>query len=351
MTLRELRQLPNEEILILLSKMKKEQGELSPDFKLFYEILEEARVEKLPSKERHEIFLKSKIDWCKLYPDFKRISDTMEKFKTDEMLAEYGKKSPPPSIHDKAIQVFKKCISFKVKFTKKIQSHLNQHPETLHIHYYQTGIYCISENTVKCFLKEYQSWNLSICSMWNEIYYLKQDFFHNAGYNKSGWNFYIKDPGLLKTKADEIEKLHNIIKSLLIAGKELILKHDDSITSEYATNAFGMSLYERESEIAKMYDSNNVPDEEYCYVYTLECELFVFYVGIAANPKERFEQHIHGAFSDEAHLFKSKFIQKYHNQVTQKIIFEGIRRDCKKFERDYITNFSPLGNMTEGGEG
>ncbi len=83
----------------------------------------------------------------------------------------------------------------------------------------------------------------------------------------------------------------------------------------------------------------------------MECELFVFYVGIAAVPKERFEQHIRGAFGDEAHLFKSKFIQKYHKEVKQNIIYEGIRRECKKFEKDYIGDFLPLGNMTEGGEG
>ena len=76
-----------------------------------------------------------------------------------------------------------------------------------------------------------------------------------------------------------------------------------------------------------------------------------FYVGIASNPNERFEQHIRGAFSDEAHLFKSKFIQKYHNQIKQKIAYEGTRRECKKFEREYISQFNPLGNMTEGGEG
>ena len=74
-------------------------------------------------------------------------------------------------------------------------------------------------------------------------------------------------------------------------------------------------------------------------------------MGIAADPKGRFDQHIRGAFSDEAHLFKSKFIQKYHMEVKQNIIFEGIRRECKKFEKAYIEEFRPLGNMTDGGEG
>jgi len=84
---------------------------------------------------------------------------------------------------------------------------------------------------------------------------------------------------------------------------------------------------------------------------TLECKLFVFYVGIAADPKERFEQHIRGAFSHEVHLFKSKFIQKFHNEVKHNIVFEGTRRECKQFERNYIAENEPLGNMTEGGEG
>lgn len=155
----------------------------------------------------------------------------------------------------------------------------------------------------------------------------------------------------MKSKADEIEKQQEKIITLLNYGKELILKNDEAVSLEYKTNSFEMSLYERELEIMQLSEGESAADEEYCYVYTLECELFVFYVGIAANPNERFEQHIRGAFSDEAHLFKSKFIQKYHKEVKQNIIFEGIRRDCKKFEKDYIAEHNPLGNMTVGGEG
>ena len=289
-------------------------------------------------------------EWRELYPDFKRISEIMENYKTNEMLVEYGKHSPPPFIHDKAIAVYKKCISFKEKLSKKVLSHLTYHPDRSEVHR-SYAKYCIDKNIVKTFLNEYQQWNLKISSRWNDIYYLKEDFFNNAGYNRTGWEFYIKYPDLLKGKADEIEKLYENAITLLNAGKELVLKSDEAITLEYNANAFEMSLYEREQEILRMYDVNDASDNEYCYVYTLECELFVFYVGIAANPKERFEQHIRGAFSDEAHLFKSKFIQKYHKEVKQNVVFEGIRRECKKFERDYITQFSPLGNMTEGGEG
>jgi len=351
MTLKDLIKLTNEEALNVLYKMKEEQGELPSDFETLYEILEDARIKKLPKDERFRLFLKSKEVWSEQYPDFKRISDVMENFRTDEMLVEYGKHSPPLSIHDRAIEIFKKCISFKVKFTKRILSHLNQHPDTLHIHYYRSGIYCISEVTVKSFLKEYQSWNFGICSLWNEIYYLKQDFFYDSGYDRSSWNFFIKYPTALKEKADKIEKLHEKIVELLNEGKELILKHEEAITFEYSTNSLEMSLYEREMEILRMRDIVNVSDEEYCYVYTLECELDVFYVGIASNPKERFEQHIRGAFADEAHLFKSKFIQKYHNKVKQNIVYEGTRKECKIFEKEYIFRFKPLGNMTEGGEG
>ncbi|MEO8150855.1 MAG: GIY-YIG nuclease family protein [Bacteroidia bacterium] len=306
-------------------------------------------LEELENKRKQTLGLFD--EWSERHPDFKRISDIMENFKTNEMLVEYGKKSPPPSIHNRAIEVFKKCISFKVKLTKKILSHLNQHPDTYHIHYYHSGIYCINEEKVKSFLKEYQLWNLSICNLWKEIYYLKEDFFKNSGYDRLGWEFYIKYPDSLKRKADEIDKLHKKIVSLLNVGMELVHKQDEVITIEYETNATEMSLYERELEILKISDDADSADEEYCYVYTLECELFVFYVGIAATPKERFEQHIRGAFSDEAHLFKSKFIQKYHNEVKQNLIYEGTRRECKKFEKDYISEFNPLGNMTDGGEG
>jgi len=348
MTIKDFWGLPNEESLVILNKIKEEKGELPPDLKILYEIREASRIKNLPPEERFRIFLNSKEEWCEHYPDFKRISDVMQNFKTDEMLIEFSRQSPPPSTRDKAVEVYKKCISFKEKLTKKILSHLIYGPDTPSIHYHRVQ-YCIDENKVKSFLHEYQSWNRDVVGLWNEVYYLNQDFFHNSGYDRTGWDSYIKYPTMLNEKAAKVERLHENTISLLIAGTELVLKHDAAITLEYETNALEMSLYERENEIARTYD--DASDEEYCYVYTLECDLFVFYVGIAANPQERFEQHVRGAFSDEAHLFKSKFIQKYHPEVKQNLIFEGTRRECKKIERDYISKFSPLGNMTEGGEG
>ena len=289
-------------------------------------------------------------EWREMYPDFKRISDIMENYKTNELLVEYCKHSPPPSLQNRAIEVYKKCISFKEKLTKKIISQLTYHPDRTEVHR-SYARYCIDKNMVKTFLNEYQIWNHKICSLWNEIYNSKQDFFQNSGYDRLGWKFYIEHPNLLKIKAEETEELYQKIMSLLMPGNELLDRLDNFITKEYEMNATEMSLYERELEILQVDEGESANDEEYCYVYTLECELFVFYVGIAANPQERFEQHIRGAYSDEAHLFKSKFIQKYHKKVKQKIVFEGIRRECKKVEKNYISEHSPLGNMTEGGEG
>jgi hypothetical protein len=340
---------PNPSDPNLITKLKDTKVELPSIFETIYEIMEKSKIEKLPTNERSRIFTESKEGWKELYSDFGRISNIMEYYKTNEMLIEYAKKSPPTFIHDEAIAVYKKCISFKVKFSKKIVSHLIQNPNTLHIHYYNGRIYCIKEDKVKDFLKEYQEWNLKMCNLWNTIYSLKDKFYSLYAYED--WKWYIKHNNLLKGKADEIQKIQDDALSLLIVGKEIVLKHDNVITTEYETNAYEMSLYERELEIMQLSEGESAADEEYCYVYTLECELFVFYVGIAANPKERFEQHIRGAFSDEAHLFKSKFIQKYHKEVKQNLVYEGIRSECKKFEKEYISKFRPLGNMTEGGEG
>ncbi len=333
----------------LIAKLKDVEGELPSNFKTIYEIMEGSVIKKLPNNERQRIFDDSKEAWCLHYPDFKRISDLMQNYKTNQMLVEYCKHSPPTFIHERAIEVYKKCISFKVKLTKKVLSVLRDHPEQADM-WCRYVDYCIDKNIVKSFLKDYQKWNFKIHNLWNEIYYSKQDFFSNSGY-KLSWDFYIKNPDLLKRKADEIQKTQEEINSLLTAGQELVVKYDKAITLEYATNATGMSLYERELEILQANEGEIANDEEYCYVYTLECEYFVFYVGIAAEPEVRFKQHFTGAFSDEAHLFKSKFIQKFHKEVRQKIVFEGIRRECKKFEKNYIATYRPLGNMTEGGEG
>lgn len=284
-------------------------------------------------------------EWREIYPDFKEISRIMNLYKTSETLIEFRKKSVPESIINQALSLFKKSISFRVSITdKKLLKGLTNS----RYRYYN---YCINKEIVHNFQDEFLNWGIEISKLWNEVYYSVQDFFNNTGYDRTSWETYIKYPSMLERKKDDLEKQSNKAIKLMESGIELIKKHDAILTEEYEKNGVEMSLYERELEIAQIINLDNENDEQYCYVYTLECELFVFYVGIAANPKERFEQHLRGAFSDEAHLFKSKFIQKYHKEVKQNLVYEGLRRDCKKFEKEYISKFSPLGNMTEGGEG
>lgn len=284
-------------------------------------------------------------EWCELYPDFKEISRIMNLYNTSELLIEFRKKSIPESILDQALSVFKKTISFRTSIAdKKLLKGLTNSR-------YRFYKYCINKQIAHNFQNEFLDWGIEISNLWHDVYYSTQDFFENRGYDRTSWETYIKYPSMLERKKNELEKQSDRATRLMKNGFEIVTKHDLIITEEYNQNRFEMSLYEREIEIALAANSDNENDELYCYVYTLECDLFVFYVGIAANPSERFEQHIRGAYSDEAHLFKSKFIQKYRNQVKQKLIFEGTRRDCKKFERDYIAEHMPLGNMTDGGEG
>lgn len=280
-------------------------------------------------------------EWRELYPDFKKISDIMDNFKTNELLVQYLINSLPSFVRERAIEIYKKCLSYKVKLKMyKIDK----------LGYSYTPVpYCIDATKVNLFKDEYQAWGRKSYYKWNDVYYLNQDFFYNRGYTYK-WDFNVKY-NLLKYDVERIEKIYIETIEFLNSGIELMNRHHENITLEYEKNSFEMSLYEREEEIKNSPESYEGSEDEYCYVYTLECELFVFYVGIAANPKERFEQHVRGAFSDEAHLFKSKFIQKYHKEVKHNIVYEGTRRECKNFERDYISKHNPLGNMTVGGEG
>lgn len=284
-------------------------------------------------------------EWREIYPDFKEISRIMNLYKTSETLIEFRKKSVPESIINQALSLFKKSISFRVSITDK---NLLKGLTNSRYRYYN---YCINKEIVHNFQDEFLNWAIEISKLWNEVYYSVQDYFHNTGYDRTSWDTYIKYPSMLERKKDDLEKQSNKAIKLMERGVELIKKHDAIISEEYDKNGVEMSLFERELEISQIINLDNENEEQYCYVYTLECDLFVFYVGIAANPKERFEQHLRGAFSDEAHLFKSKFIQKFHKEVKQKIVFEGIRRECKQFEKNYIATHNPLGNMTEGGEG
>ena len=138
----------------VIAKLKDSIEVLPSNFKTIYEIMESSVINKLPSKERQRIFDDNKETWCLHYPEFKRISDLMQEYRTNEMLVEYCKHSPPAFIHDRAIDVYKKCISFKVKLTKKVLSPLEDHPDQTDMwrHYVD---YCIDKNIVKSFLKDY----------------------------------------------------------------------------------------------------------------------------------------------------------------------------------------------------
>ena len=303
----------------------------------------EIRKENELSKQK--TFNESKLYWCKQYPDFAEISRIMELYLTSEILIEFRKKSLPESYLGRALEVFKKTISYKTSSNDK---KLNKGLTNSRYRYYK---YCISKEIATKFQDEFLDWGIEISNLWQEVYYSKEDFFNNTGYDRTSWETYIKYPSMLEQKKDELKKQSEKALALMARGLELIEKHNTIITEEYKNNGVEMSLYERELEISLMEELENENDEQYCYVYTLECELFVFYVGIASNPKERLEQHIRGAFSNESHLFKSKFILKYHNQIKQNLVYEGTRRDCKLFEKEYIAEHQPLGNMTEGGEG
>ncbi len=328
-----------------LKQLKQENYELPSDLEWLYEKLEAERVRKLPKEERLKLFNETKLKWCEKHPDFKEISQIMSLYKTSETLIEFGKQSVPESIMNKALIVFKKSLSFKVSIAdKKLLKGLSNSR-------YRFYNYCINRKIANNFQDEFLDWGIEISNLGNKVYYLKEDYFNNTGYDRTSWETYIKYPSMLEKKKDDIKKQLNKVLGLIEKGEDLIKKNDKIITEEYEKNGTEMSLYERELEISRIVDLDNENDEQYCYVYTLECELFVFYVGIASNPKERFEQHVRGAFSNESHLFKSKFIQKYNNQIKQNIVYEGIRRDCKLFEKIYISEHKPLGNMTEGGEG
>tara|TARA_B100000787_G_C16166697_1_gene284271 strand:- start:378 stop:1412 length:1035 start_codon:yes stop_codon:yes gene_type:complete len=317
-----------------LKKLKSEKSELPSELESLFK-----RLEKL------NIFNESKLSWCEKYPDFGEIFRIMDLYLKSEILVEFGEKSLPESLLNQALEVFKKTISFKTSSTDK---KLTKGLTNSRYRYYN---YCISKEIASSFQDEFLDWGIEISNLWNEIYYTKEDFFNDTGYDRTSWETYIKYPNMLERKKDELKKQSEKAFALMASGLELIEKHNTIITEEYKNNAVEMSLYERELEISLMVELENGNDEQYCYVYTLECELFVFYVGIASNPKERFEQHIRGAFSNESHLFKSKFIQKYNNELKQNIVYEGIRRNCKLFEKEYIAIHNPLGNMTQGGEG
>jgi hypothetical protein len=109
------------------------------------------------AKKRKEV-LKLFDQWIEAYPDFRRISEVMQNYKINEFLIQYLKHSPPPFIQDKAIEVYKKALSFKTKLTNKKTEHL--------VYRYTPGPYCIDAKFVKSFISEYQAWNQKAYQNW-----------------------------------------------------------------------------------------------------------------------------------------------------------------------------------------
>jgi predicted GIY-YIG superfamily endonuclease len=310
-------------------------------FKTIYEIQEKHKIKELPNHERQRIFDESKDAWRKAYPDFDRISKIMSKYKSDQMLVEFQKKSPPSFICEKAIEIYKKCLSYKAQ--------LKQHKIEKLGYSYTPGPLCIDRVKVNSFTTEYADWGRRASVFWNAIYSQRDKYL--SLYSYEDWKWCISHGNLLKNEADRYQETQDNALALLDFGIKMLERHDQIITLECKERPKEKSYHDREMEVSLFNAEEFASDDEYCYVYTLECDLFVFYVGIAANPQERLEQHLRGALSNEAHLFKSKFIQKFYSQIRQKIIFEGPRKKCKEFERNYIAQHSPLGNMTQGGEG
>lgn len=316
-------------------------GELPLEHKMYYSYVNNNYSS--PENRIDMIGFFRKNAWRDRYPDLQRMADAMEPFRTDELLLEYAKGIPPPSIFNRAVNVYKKCISFRAKIKPKDLSDIRRM-------YYQSFRLCIDREPVQRFLNEFSAWNSRAYDLWYEVNSAKNDFFHNSS-RRYTWKYIVGDSERMKSVADELGNLLQRTRLLLKEGRQLVASHDALISLEYEQNASEMSLYEREREIERTACADDASDEQYCYVYTLECSIGVFYVGIAADPKDRYEQHIRAACSDEERLFKSKIIRKYGKDVRQKVIYEGTRRECKQKEKEYIAEHSPLGNMTAGGEG
>lgn len=339
----------------ILEQMKS-VGDLSPEQEMCYRYMRGCKVgssyampppgarEKLLEALRKSAWRDSHPHWRQMnHPDVIRMANTMNCLKTDERLLEYTKETPPPSIFEDAINVYKKCVSFKSKNTKKIDSILKGNSRC-------SVLLCIDWKPVDCFLREFHSWNSRACDFRGEVCRVQSDYFQSSGHHYE-WSSIIGDSERMKSVADELEKLLQETRLLLEEGRHLVAYHDALISHEYKQNASEMSLYEREREIERTCCADDASDEQHCYVYTLECPIGVFYVGIAADPQERYDQHLRGAYSNEEHFFKSKIIRKYGEEVIQKVIHEGTRRECRLREKAYIAEHNPLGNMTVGGEG
>ena len=144
--------------------------------------------------EKQRKFDELKIYWCEHYPDFAEISRIMNLYLTSEILVEFGKKSIPESIINQALEVFKKTISFKTSNSdKKLIKALTDSR-------YRFYKYCIQKDIAITFQDEFLDWVNEISNLWQEVYYSKEDFFNNTGYDRTSWETYIRYPGMLERK-------------------------------------------------------------------------------------------------------------------------------------------------------
>lgn len=305
------------------------------------------------AQQREQLAIQMKqlrSEWISIYPEYRNICNIMRNFETDLDLIEFRRIFPGESINERALSIYKKCISYRQKFTNKIQQNLTFTACTPTV-FYEKALYCIDREVAYSLLNKYLTWRDKIHPYWKKVYDEYSLFEETSDFHIDYWNKIIKSSYQLSEKSKYITDIHNEVVRLLKIGSELISEIDSEAMEVYRQSKVEMSLYEYEAEVARLGNEDSINEESYCYVYVLECELCVFYVGLAADPRERLDQHIRGAFSHEAHLLKSKFIQKYQDSMKQYIVFEGTRRDCRKYEREYIAKHRPLGNMTDGGEG
>ena len=180
--------------------------------------MEEAKkfIEELDNK-RKEV-LSHFDEWRELYPDFKRISEIMENFKTNDLLVEYQKNSLPTFIGDKAIEIYKKCLSFKVKLKMYKIDKLG--------YSYTPMPYCINSEKVKLFVDEYQTWGRKSYEIWHDVYYLKEDFFNKLDFSNDKEKLQEKFNNLLSSSIINYEQNSTDINFFKLQNKNITSLND-----------------------------------------------------------------------------------------------------------------------------